>query len=164
MNHTKSLLILTSLIAIGMSSPGCRKAASPNEGVDRPVLKIAKVEPYRLAPERGNQNSLSFPVLKVHFKNDGNSAARLTQVTPEVSSRSGDCDLSFEGYEPVRMNIGILPGGQDSALVRVKAKVPCKTSASIKLTVVYTNVSSGVEYTEELAASPELVFEDQPGQ
>jgi len=135
-----------------------------NDGNDRPVLSITSVKANHFPPFPGEDSSgWGFPYLDISFKNDGNTSARLTEAVALKSSLpSGDCDLSFKGNE--MMNIVIPPGQADHALFAVNVRPPCKTSGVIKLTVVYTNLVSGVEYTQELSASADLLFGDQPGQ
>ena len=135
-----------------------------HDGNNRPVLSIASVKPDHFPPFPGGEdNPWSFPILDISFKNDGNTSVVLTNATPEISLPSGDCDLSFKSDEE-EMNIEIPPGYEHDALFAVHARPPCKTSGLIKLTVVYTNLASGVEYTQELSTSADLVFGDQPAQ
>ena len=126
-----------------------------DDGNDRPVLSIASVKADHFASFRGN-NPWDFPLLRIHFKNDGNTSARLTGAALKSYLPSGDCDLRFKGNQ--QMNIVIPPGYEDNALFAVKVRVPCKTSGLINLTVTYTNLASGVEYTQELSASTDLAF------
>lgn len=137
-----------------------------NDGNNRPVLSIASVKPDHLLPFPGQEDSAwDFPLLNISFKNDGNTSARLTAATvPEFSLSSGGCDWGFKNQEKEGMNIVIPPGYEDHALFPVDVKPPCKTSGLIKLTVVYTNLASGVEYTQELSVSADLMFGDQPVQ
>ena len=104
----------------------------------------------------------SFPLLDISFKNNGNTSAHLTEAAVNSYSGSGDCDLRFRGNEG--MNIVIPPGREDKVLLAVKATPLCKTSGLITLTAVYTNLASGVEYTQELSASADLAFVDEPAQ
>lgn len=137
-----------------------------NDGNNRPVLSIASVEAYHFPPFPGRAASTAwdFPMLRIYFKNGGSTSARLTKATAlKMSSSSGGCDLSFK-EDKVKMNIVIPPGHEDDALFPVKVSLPCKTSGSIKFTMVYTNLASGVEYTQELSTSADLVFGDQPAQ
>jgi hypothetical protein len=134
-----------------------------HEGNDRPVLSIASVKAHHFLPFPGREDSAwDFPLLYISFKNDGNTSARLTEAALKSYLPSGDCDLRFEGKEG--MNIVIPPGHEDKTLFKVKVKLPCKTSGLINLTVTYTNLASGVEYTQELSASTDLAFGDQPPQ
>jgi hypothetical protein len=130
-----------------------------HDGNDRPVLRIASVKADHFPPFPGRENSAwDFPLVSISFKNDGHTSARLTEAALKSYSPSGDCDLRFKGKR--EMNIVIPPGHEDHALFDVKMRAPCRTSGLIYLTVVYTNLASGVEYTQELSASAELVFED----
>lgn len=133
-----------------------------HDGNNRPVLSIAgvKADHFPRFPRAEDKSVWDFTLLNVSFKNDGNTPARLTEAAFESYLASGDCDLRFEGND--HMNIVIPPGHADYALFAVKVSPPCKTSGLIKLTVVYTNLASGVEYTQELSASVDLVFGDQP--
>jgi len=134
-----------------------------DDGNNRPVLSIAGIKANHLRPFPGEDSSAwGFPYLDISFKNDGNTSARLTEATLKSFSPSGNCDLSFKGSQ--KMNIVIPPGHEDHALLAVHVKPPCKTSGLIKLTVTYTNLASGVEYTQELSASADLLFGDQPAQ
>ena len=133
-----------------------------HDGNNRPVLSIASVKADHFPPFPGREDPWDFPLLYIGFKNDGNTSARLTEATLKSYVPAGDCDLRFKDH--AGMNIVIPPGHEDQALFAVKARVPCKTSGLIKLTVTYTNLASGVEYTQELSASANLVFGDQPTQ
>ena len=134
-----------------------------DDGNDRPVLSITSVKVDHFLPSPGREDSSwDFPLLDISFKNDGNTSARLTEAALKSYLPSGDCDLRFEDNR--KMNIVIPPGHEDQALFAVKARLPCKTSGLIKLTVTYTNLASGVEYTQELSASADLAFGDQPVQ
>lgn len=134
-----------------------------HDGNDRPVLSMAGVKADHFPPFPGREDSAwDFPFLVISFKNDGNTSARLTKAAVKSYVPSGDCDLRFEDKE--MMNIVIPPGYKDHALFSVKAKLPCKTSGLIELTVTYTNLASGVEYSQELSASADLAFGDQPAQ
>jgi hypothetical protein len=133
-----------------------------HDGNNRPVLSIASVKVDHLPPFPGRADAWDFPYLLISFKNDGNTSARLTEAAIKSYSPSGDCDLRF-GHNH-EMNIVIPPGYQDQALFDVKTRLPCRTSGLIKLTVTYTNIASGVEYTQELSTSADLAFGDQPVQ
>lgn len=131
-----------------------------NDGNNRPVLSIVSVKADHLPPYPGREDI--FPLLAVSFKNDGNTSAQLTEAALKSYSPSGGCDLKFEGNQ--KMNIVIPSGHEDHTLFAVKVAPPCKTSGTITLTVEYTNLASGVEYTQELSASADLAFGDQPTQ
>ncbi|HKV36896.1 MAG TPA: hypothetical protein VJP89_21325 [Pyrinomonadaceae bacterium] len=135
-----------------------------NDGNNRPVLSISTVKADHFPPikGRGDSTGWDFPLLNIRFRNDGNTTARLTKAALKSYSPSGGCSFSFKGDQ--QMNIVIPPGHEDDALFAVKVNPPCKTSGLIELTVVYTNLTSGVEYTQELSASADLVFGDQPVQ
>jgi hypothetical protein len=134
-----------------------------HDGNDRPVLSIGSVKADHFPPFPGRENSAwDFPLLSISFKNDGHTSARLTEAALKSYLPSGDCDLRFNGNKG--MNIVIPPGHEDHALFDVKVTAPCRTTGLINLTVVYTNLASGVEYTQELSASADLVFGDQPAQ
>ena len=135
-----------------------------NDGNNRPVLSIASVKTHHFPPKPGREdsNGWDFPLLKISFRNDGNTTARLTDAALKSYSPSGGCEFTFKGNQ--QMNIVIPPGYEDDVLFAVKLNPPCKTSGLIKLNVVYTNLDSGVEYTQELSASADLVFGDQPVQ
>jgi hypothetical protein len=134
-----------------------------DDGNDRPVLSIASVKAHHFPPFPGGENNpWEFPHLDVSFKNDGNTSAELTEAAVESYLPSGGCDFSFKGKQ--KMGIVIPPGYENHALFSVDVRPPCKTSGLIKFTVVYTNLGSGVEYTQELSASADLVFEDEPAQ
>jgi hypothetical protein len=134
-----------------------------HDGNNRPVLSIASVEAYHFGPFPGEDDSTAwdFPMLRIRFKNDGITTARLTEAALKSYSPSGGCDFSFKGDE--EMNIVIPPGQEDQTLFVIMVRPPCKTSGLIKLSVLYTNVASGVEYTQDLSASVDLMFGDQPG-
>jgi hypothetical protein len=102
------------------------------------------------------------PLLVVSFRNDGNTSARLTEAALKSYLPSSGCDLAFKGNN--QMNIVIPPGYEDHALFMVDVRPPCRTAGLIKLTVVYTNLASGVEYSQELSASVALLFGDQATQ
>lgn len=134
-----------------------------HDGNDRPVLSVTSVKVDHFPPFRGRaDSSWDLLLLNTSFKNDGNTSARLKEAALKGFLPSGDCDLRFEDKQ--RMNIVIPPGHEDQALFGVRARLPCKTSGLIKLTVTYTNLASGVEYTQELSASADLAFGDQPAQ
>ena len=135
-----------------------------HDGNNRPVLSIASVKAYTFGPFPGRDDSTAwdFPMLEIRFKNDGITTAQLTEAALKSYSSSGGCDFSFNGHED--MNIVIPPGQENQALFAIEVRPPCKTSGLIKLTVVYTNVASGVEYTQDLSASVNLMFGDQPAQ
>jgi hypothetical protein len=140
-----------------------------HDGNNRPVLSIAGVKAgyyeWDIPTYSGQKDGpVDVPFLDISFRNDGNTSARLTKAAPKISLPSGGCDLSFESDEKVGMNIVIPPGYEDHTLFLVNARPPCKTSGLIKLTVVYTNLASGIEYTQELSTSADLVFGDQPAQ
>jgi hypothetical protein len=101
-------------------------------------------------------------MLLVRFKNDGNTTARLTEAELKSYLPSGGCDLRFTGSK--QMNIVIPPGHDDQAFFTVDVRPPCKTSGLIKSTVMYTNLASGLEYTQDLSASADLVFRDESAQ
>ena len=132
-----------------------------NDGNNRPVLSVAGVKADSLPPLRG-EDAWDFPYLVVRFKNDGNTPALLTSAAIKSYSPSDGCDLSFNGAQ--KTNRVIPPGYEDEALLIVKVKPPCKTLGLIKFTVTYTNLNSGVEYTQELSAAANLVFGDLPAQ
>lgn len=130
-----------------------------HDGNNRPVLSIASVKADRMPPFPGQEDTAwGFPLLEISFKNDGITSARLTEAA--LKSLPGGCDLRFKGDQ--KMNIEIPPGYEDKALFEVKVTPPCKTSGLVKLTVTYTNLASGVEYIQELSASADLAFGDQP--
>jgi hypothetical protein len=131
-----------------------------HDGNNRPALSIASVETYHFPPYPGEKDPWSFPMLVVTFKNEGNTPARLTQGALTSYESSDACNLTFKDKHV--MGIVIPPGYANHALFAVKARHPCRTSGLLKLTLVYTNLASGVEYTEELSASADLVFGDEP--
>jgi len=134
-----------------------------DDGNNRPVLSIASVKADHFPPFPGEDSSgWGFPFLHIGFKNDGNTTARLTEVALKSYVPANGCEVSSKGNQ--QMNIVIPPGYQDRALFAVDVRPPCKTSGVIKLTVTYTNLDSGVEYTQELSTSVDLVFGDQPPQ
>lgn len=132
-----------------------------HDGNNRPVLSVASVKVDHFPPLPGRPDSAwSYPLLVIGFENDGNTSARLTEAAIKSYSPAGDCNFRFEDKH--QMNIVIPPGYADQALFAVKTSLPCKTSGLIKLTVTYTNLASGVEYTQELSTSADLAFGDQP--
>jgi len=135
-----------------------------HDGNNRPVLSIASVKADHMPPFPGESSAWGFPLLDISFKNDGNTSAQLTEAALRSDLPSGDCDLRSRFKDNEKMNIVISPGQEDRALFAVKARLPCKMSGLIKLTVTYTNLASGVEYTQELSASADLAFGDQPTQ
>jgi len=135
-----------------------------DEGNNRPVLSIASVKSDRMPPFPGDHDAWSFPLLVISFKNDGNTSAQLTEAVLKSYLPSAGCDLSSKDKGDQKMNIEIPPGQENHALFAVKVRPPCKTFGLIKLTVTYTNLASGVEYTQELSASADLAFGDQPAQ
>ena len=145
-----------------MPQPLVRKII--NDGNNRPVLSITRVKADHFPPFPGGDSSgWDSAYLDISFKNDGNTPARLTEAAVLKSSLpSESCEVSSKGNQ--KMNIVIPPGYEDHALFAVNVRPPCKTSGMIKLTVTYTNLDSGVEYTQELSASADLVFGDQPPQ
>ena len=50
----------------------------------------------------------------------------------------------------------IPPGKEVPVYFAIKVKSPCKMSLVLKINVVYTNIHSRVEYTQELPPSPEF--------
>jgi hypothetical protein len=134
-----------------------------HDGNNRPVLSIASVKAHHFAAFPGEHDPWRFPMLLVRFKNDGNTTARLTEAELKSYLPSGGCDLRFTGGSR-QMNIVIPPGYADQALFTVDVRPPCKTSGLIKLTVMYTNLASGLEYTQDLSASADLVFGDESAQ
>jgi hypothetical protein len=134
-----------------------------DEGNDRPVLSIASAKADHFLPFPGRENMpWESPLLVVSFRNDGNTSARLTEAALKSYLPSSGCDLAFKGNN--QMNIVIPPGYEDHALFMVDVRPPCRTAGLIKLTVVYTNLASGVEYSQELSASVALLFGDQATQ
>lgn len=135
-----------------------------HDGNNRPVLSIAgaKADHFPPFPGAADSSGWDFPLLNVIFQNDGNTPARLTEAAFESYVPSDGCDLRLEGND--QMNIVIPPRYADQVLFAARVSPPCKTSGVIKLTVVYTNLASGVEYTQELSASVDLMFGDQPAQ
>lgn len=148
-------------MVLQLPQPVARKIV--DDGNDRPVLSIASAKADHLLPFKGREHMpWESPLLVVSFRNDGNTSARLTEATLKSYLPSSGCDLGFKSNN--QMNIVIPPGYEDHALFLVDVKPPCRTSGLIKLTVVYTNLASGVEYSQELSASVDLVFGDQATQ
>lgn len=145
-------------IVLQLPQPVVRKII--HDGNNRPLLSIAGVKADHFPPMPGRQDPWGFQLLAVDFKNEGNTSARLTEAALKSYVPSGGCPFTVEGNED--MNIVIPPGYEDRVLLAAKVNPPCRTSGLIKLTVVYTNLASGVEYTQELSASADLVFGDQP--
>ena len=132
-----------------------------DEGNNRPVLSIAGVKVIYF-PSFKSENPRKFPILVVKFKNNGKTTARLTRATLKSYSPSSGCDLTLK--EGTVTNIVIPPGYEAEALFSCKVEMPCKTAGLLKLNVVYTNLASGLEYTQEVPVSVDLVFGDQSSQ
>jgi hypothetical protein len=143
-------------VILQLSQPLAHKII--DDGNNRPVLSMAEVKAYHFPLFPGEQDPWRFPMLAVSFKNDGNTSAQLTQAAVK-SYLPGGCDFTSMGAE--QMGIVIPPGYEGHALLGVHVTPPCKTSGVIKLTVKYTNLASGLEYSQELSAPADLVFGDQ---
>ena len=163
---TKRFPTLLILVAIGISSLSCWKPQprkTINEGDARPFLSIGKVEAFESSPPPTPVTGFpAFVWLNIGLKNDGNTAARITKLVAQTYLPSGDCDFGLLNNGIIYWGREISPRTEQPVVFVGKVQSPCKMALVLKITAVYTNLRSGVEYTQELPASPELSLEYLP--
>ena len=165
---TQRFPTLLILVAIGISSLSCWKPQprkTIDEGDARPFLNIGNVRAFESSPPPTPVTGFpAFVSLNIGLRNDGNTSARLTKVVAKTYLPSGDCDFGLLDNESRDLDREISPRTEESVVFLGKVQSPCKMSLVLKITAVYTNLRSGVEYTQELPASPELSLEYLPVQ
>ena len=140
-----------------------------HDGDNRPVLNMRGVtakEFPNFPSETGE--TIPFPAVTlftVSISNDGKTSARVTKVVAQPFVLSGDCDVKlFNDQGLMHLHREVPPETAEPFYVALEVKSTCKMSLVLKINVVYTNLASGVEYTQELQASPEFSLEYPPPQ
>ncbi len=163
---TKRFPTLLMLVAIEITSLSCWKRQprkNINEGDARPFLSIASVRAFESSPPPTPATGFpAFVWLNIGLKNEGNTAARLTKVIAQTYLPSGNCDFGLLENGIEYLDHEISPGTEHLVIFIGKVQSPCKMSLVLKITATYTNLSSGVEYTQELPASQALSLEYLP--
>lgn len=136
-----------------------------HDGDNRPLLNITSVTAQEFG--RPPSQTTAFPastLLRVILRNDGKTSARLTKAVAQTYMPSGDCDVRLLNDGNMNLDREVQPGTEEPFYFAFYIKSPCKMTLVLKINAVYTNLDSGVEYTQELPPAPELSLEYPPVQ
>jgi hypothetical protein len=162
----KWIALVLSIVAItisGLSWRESRRSRLGNEAVNRPILTIggARLEIDQLNNRFPDQYPLDGAIV-AKLENRGKTTAVLTVARVDPNDLHRVCEFKYLNLVTTPLGEESFPGIEQSLYIPGTFEAPCTGIFSLPVTLTYTDVGTGIEYSQTLSLTLEITPQNLP--